>query len=40
LPSWLGSDVALKDAFASNKVPVLREMMTEWPFFKTYVDML
>ena len=40
LPSWLGSDVALKEAFANDKVPVLREMMNEWPFFKTYVDML
>jgi len=40
LPSWLGSDVALKEAFASDKVPVLREMMEQWPFFKTYVDML
>jgi phosphoenolpyruvate carboxylase len=40
LPSWLGSDVALKEAFANDKVPVLREMMDSWPFFKTYVDML
>ena len=40
LPSWLGSDVALEEAFANDKVPVLREMMDHWPFFKTYVDML
>jgi len=40
LPSWLGSDVALEEAFRNDKVPVLREMMQQWPFFKTYVDML
>ena len=40
LPSWLGSDVALKEAVANDRVPVLREMMSEWPFFKTYIDML
>ena len=40
LPSWLGSDVALSEALANQKFPVLREMMNEWPFFRTYVDML
>ena len=40
LPSWLGSDVALKEAFEHDRVDVLRTMMQEWPFFKTYVDML
>jgi len=40
LPSWLGSDVALAEAFDNDRVPVLREMMQKWPFFKTYVDML
>ncbi|MEP1214567.1 MAG: phosphoenolpyruvate carboxylase [Marinobacter sp.] len=40
LPSWLGSDVALEEAFRNDRVPVLREMMQKWPFFKTYVDML
>jgi phosphoenolpyruvate carboxylase len=40
LPSWLGSDVALEEAFHNDRVPVLREMMQQWPFFKTYVDML
>ncbi len=40
LPSWLGSDVALKEAFEHDRVDVLRTMMSEWPFFKTYVDML
>lgn len=40
LPSWLGSDVALEEAFQNDRVPVLRQMMQQWPFFKTYVDML
>ncbi|WP_148861956.1 phosphoenolpyruvate carboxylase [Marinobacter fonticola] len=40
LPSWLGSDVALKAAAEAGHVPLLREMMARWPFFKTYVDML
>ncbi|WP_375176501.1 phosphoenolpyruvate carboxylase [Marinobacter mobilis] len=40
LPSWLGSDVALEDAAESGLLPRLREMMVQWPFFKTYIDML
>lgn len=40
LPSWLGSDVALEEAARDNRLPVLREMMQGWPFFRTYVDML
>ncbi|MEX2476636.1 phosphoenolpyruvate carboxylase [Marinobacter sp.] len=40
LPSWLGSDVALEEAAQNGKLPVLREMMKGWPFFRTYVDML
>lgn len=40
LPSWLGSDVALEDAAKEGRLPILREMMHGWPFFRTYVDML
>ncbi|MEQ9545904.1 MAG: phosphoenolpyruvate carboxylase [Marinobacter sp.] len=40
LPSWLGSDVALEEAARNDRLPVMREMMQEWPFFRTYVDML
>ncbi|MBS3803082.1 MAG: phosphoenolpyruvate carboxylase [Oleiphilaceae bacterium] len=40
LPSWLGSDVALKEAVNSGRLPVLQDMMAHWPFFKTYIDML
>ncbi|WP_166251510.1 phosphoenolpyruvate carboxylase [Marinobacter salicampi] len=40
LPSWLGSDVALKEAAESGRLPLLQDMMARWPFFRTYVDML
>ncbi|WP_165856968.1 phosphoenolpyruvate carboxylase [Marinobacter sp. JSM 1782161] len=40
LPSWLGSDVALREAAEAGHEPLLREMMERWPFFQTYVDML
>ncbi len=40
LPSWLGSDVALSQAAGAGRLPMLREMMARWPFFRTYVDML
>ena len=40
LPSWLGSDVALNEAAEDGRLPMLRDMMAQWPFFKTYIDML
>lgn len=40
LPAWLGSDEALKSVLDSDKAPVLDEMVNEWPFFKTHIDML
>lgn len=40
LPSWLGSDVALADAEIAGKMPVLQDMRQNWPFFRTYIDML
>ncbi|OPX55848.1 Phosphoenolpyruvate carboxylase, type 1 [Oceanospirillum multiglobuliferum] len=40
LPAWLGSDTALAQAQQQNQLPLLREMMTDWPFFRTYMDML
>ena len=40
LPSWLGSDVALADAEKAGKMPVLQDMRQNWPFFRTYIDML
>ena len=40
LPAWLGSDEALAEVLNSDKAAVLEEMFTEWPFFKTHIDML
>jgi phosphoenolpyruvate carboxylase len=40
LPSWLGSDTALADAEQAGKMPLLQEMRAQWPFFRTYIDML
>lgn len=40
LPAWLGSDEALAKILASEKVDILDEMSTQWPFFKTHIDML
>lgn len=40
LPAWLGSDTALQGAVAQNKLALLQEMYSQWPFFASYVDML
>ncbi|WP_097460752.1 phosphoenolpyruvate carboxylase [Mangrovitalea sediminis] len=40
LPSWLGSDTALREAVDAGHETLLREMMAKWPFFHTHVDML
>ncbi|RVU30796.1 phosphoenolpyruvate carboxylase [Neptunomonas marina] len=40
LPAWLGSDTALQGAAAQNKLALLQEMYSQWPFFASYVDML
>lgn len=40
VPSWLGSDVALSSALAGGDESLLKEMVRDWPFFKTSVDML
>lgn len=40
LPAWLGSDEALATMLKSEKAPVLQEMLEQWPFFKTHIDML
>jgi len=40
LPAWLGSDKALEAILDSNKASLLDEMLNEWPFFKTHIDML
>ena len=39
LPAWLGSDVALAKGIASD-LPRMRQMVSQWPFFRVYIDML
>src|SRR5690606_6481835 len=40
LPAWLGGEEALEQAFSDGQEPVLREMLAQWPFFETHVDMM
>ena len=40
LPAWLGSDEALQAAIDDGGTDTLREMMAQWPFFRTQIDML
>ncbi|WP_299258887.1 phosphoenolpyruvate carboxylase [uncultured Kushneria sp.] len=41
LPAWLGSDAAFAERSDSEEgMARLREMMNEWPFFGTFLDML
>lgn len=40
LPAWLGSDEALGEALEAGHQGVLEEMIEQWPFFRTYIDML
>lgn len=40
LPAWLGSDAALDRALEQGHEPLLNEMIRDWPFFSTHIDML
>ncbi|MFB9885916.1 phosphoenolpyruvate carboxylase [Balneatrix alpica] len=40
LPTWLGTDQALARIEATERLPALREMIENWHFFNTYMDML
>ncbi|WP_432696478.1 phosphoenolpyruvate carboxylase [Marinobacterium sp. YM272] len=40
LPAWLGSDQALSSAIKQGELPALQHMYRNWPFFRSYVDML
>jgi phosphoenolpyruvate carboxylase len=40
LPAWLGTDVALEQEFGGKDWHTLREMLTEWPFFQSQLNML
>ncbi|WP_414499720.1 MULTISPECIES: phosphoenolpyruvate carboxylase [unclassified Zymobacter] len=41
LPAWLGSDAAFSERIETPEgLARLQEMMTQWPFFGTYLDLL
>ena len=40
LPAWLGADSALSQQIDEGHLDTLKEMYSEWPFFRTYIDML
>jgi phosphoenolpyruvate carboxylase len=40
LPAWLGVASALSAAVVNGQTALLKEMMVDWPFFQTRVDML
>ncbi|GAB3050835.1 phosphoenolpyruvate carboxylase [Acinetobacter apis] len=40
LPAWLGTGAALDEILDENKKAELEEMLDNWPYFKTLIDML
>lgn len=40
LPAWLGTGAAINQVIDENKKAVLDEMLAEWPYFQTLIDML
>ncbi|MEX5539057.1 phosphoenolpyruvate carboxylase, partial [Pseudomonas syringae] len=40
LPAWLGTGAALDEILNADKKSQLDEMLQEWPYFKTLIDML
>ena len=40
LPAWLGTDAAFRADLTGKEWHVLREMIEEWPFFQTQINML
>ena len=40
IPAWLGTDAALTDDLAGKQGYVLKEMIRDWPFFQSQLDML
>ncbi|MEE9368568.1 MAG: phosphoenolpyruvate carboxylase [Pontiella sp.] len=40
LPAWLGTGAALKRTIDEGKEPQLQEMISQWPFFYFFMDML
>ena len=40
LPAWLGTDTALATELSTKEWHVIREMIDDWPFFQTQINML
>lgn len=40
LPAWLGTDKALSECKKHGKLPLLQDMLDEWPFFNAQINML
>lgn len=40
LPAWLGTDAAFTQELSGKDWYVIREMIEEWPFFQTQINML
>ena len=40
LPAWLGTDAAFAEEFTGKDLHTLREMIAEWPFFQSQLNML
>lgn len=40
LPAWLGADESLQQHIKDGKLPLLQQMYRQWPFFRTYIEML
>jgi phosphoenolpyruvate carboxylase len=40
LPAWLGTDAAFEQELTGKEWHVLKEMIEEWPFFQTQINML
>ncbi|MEX2489527.1 MAG: phosphoenolpyruvate carboxylase, partial [Pseudomonadales bacterium] len=40
LPAWLGTDTAFNERLSQKESHVFNEMIKEWPFFQTQLDML
>lgn len=40
LPAWLGTGTALHQMIHDDQKPLLDEMLSQWPYFQTLVDML
>ncbi len=40
LPAWLGTDAAFEEKLTGKERHIMQEMIEEWPFFQTQVNML